>query len=47
MANILYLRVSSEDQSLDRQKEEVIRKGLKIDKIFEEKVSGKDMNRPN
>lgn len=40
--NIAYIRVSSVDQSLDRQKREF--EGM--DKIFEEKASGKDTNRP-
>ena len=36
-----YVRVSSEGQNTDRQLD-----GLKLDKVFEEKVSGKDTNRP-
>lgn len=36
-----YRRVSSEDQNLDRQLD-----GLKPDQLFEEKISGKDTNRP-
>lgn len=36
-----YVRVSSIDQNEDRQLE-----GEKPDKIFKEKISGKDMNRP-
>jgi DNA invertase Pin-like site-specific DNA recombinase len=36
-----YIRVSSEGQNTDRQLD-----GLKLDKVFEEKVSGKDTNRP-
>ena len=39
MATIAYLRVSSIDQSLDRQ-------DIQADKTFEEKLSGKDRNRP-
>jgi DNA invertase Pin-like site-specific DNA recombinase len=39
MATIAYLRVSSVDQSLDRQ-------DIQADKIFEEKLSGKNRNRP-
>ena len=41
---IAYIRVSTTDQNLDRQRE-----GLKqydIEKWYEEKISGKDMNRP-
>lgn len=36
-----YVRVSSESQNLDRQLD-----GLQLDRIFQEKVSAKDMNRP-
>lgn len=36
-----YKRVSTEDQSTARQLE-----GVPVDKLFEEKVSGKDQNRP-
>lgn len=36
-----YRRVSSEGQNLDRQLD-----GLQLDHVFEEKVSGKDTNRP-
>jgi DNA invertase Pin-like site-specific DNA recombinase len=36
-----YRRVSSVDQNLDRQLE-----GIVLDEVFEEKVSGKDRNRP-
>lgn len=36
-----YIRVSSVDQNTERQLE-----GMALDKIFEEKVSGKSMNRP-
>jgi DNA invertase Pin-like site-specific DNA recombinase len=36
-----YLRVSTIDQNLDRQLE-----GIKLDKIFEDKVSGKSIERP-
>ena len=39
MVTIAYLRVSSVDQSLDRQ-------DIQADKTFEEKLSGKDRNRP-
>lgn len=44
MANVAYLRCSSDDQNLDRQIEAM--KNYKIDKFFSEKISGKDMNRP-
>lgn len=38
MANIAYIRVSSEDQNIERQKE--LLKAYQIDKFFIEKVSG-------
>ncbi len=44
MANIAYVRVSTEDQNEDRQIEAL--KSRNIDKWFIEKVSAKDMNRP-
>lgn len=36
-----YIRVSSVGQNTERQLE-----GLKLDRVFEDKVSGKDTNRP-
>jgi len=36
-----YIRVSTLDQNLDRQLE-----GIKLDKVFTDKASGKDINRP-
>lgn len=42
--NIGYIRVSSEDQHLDRQ--EKVLKEYGVDKVFAEKVSGKSMERP-
>lgn len=42
--NIAYIRCSSIDQNIERQTE--ILKKYNIDKSFEEKVSGKDKNRP-
>lgn len=39
-----YARVSSKDQNLDRQLE--VLEGLELNKIFKEKVSGKDNDRP-
>ncbi len=42
--NVAYYRVSSLDQNLARQKEAM--KGIVLDKIFEEKASAKDTNRP-
>lgn len=44
MTKIGYIRVSSQDQNLDRQV--AMLNQLKIDKLFQEKVSGKDCNRP-
>ena len=44
MSKIGYIRVSSVDQNTDRQ--EVALKELKVDKIFIEKLSGKNTNRP-
>ena len=41
MANIAYIRVSSEDQNTSRQEE--LFKDLKIDKYYKEKVSGKNI----
>lgn len=41
---VAYIRVSSVSQNLARQKEAL--KGYDIDKVFEEKASAKDTNRP-
>lgn len=46
MANIGYIRVSSMDQNTDRQHAAFKNEGIKLDKIFEEKISGKDRLRP-
>ena len=43
MANIAYLRVSTTDQSLDRQLADT---GIMFDKTFEDKASGGSMDRP-
>lgn len=43
MAKIAYVRVSSEGQNLDRQEDMVV---SDVDKLFREKLSGKDKNRP-
>ena len=40
MSKVGYVRVSSVDQNLDRQLS-----GLSLDKVFEDKCSGKDTNR--
>ena len=42
--NVIYMRVSSVSQNLDRQ--ENFTGEVKIDKVFEEKASGKDIRRP-
>jgi DNA invertase Pin-like site-specific DNA recombinase len=42
--NIAYIRVSSKDQNTGRQIEAM--KSHNIERIFEEKISGKDTNRP-
>lgn len=44
MSNVAYVRVSSKDQNTGRQLEAL--KQHSIDKVFEEKVSGKNMDRP-
>ncbi|EIT67555.1 MULTISPECIES: recombinase family protein [Lactococcus] len=44
MANIGYIQVSSQDQNLDRQLEMMSEQN--IDKLFQEKISGKDTQRP-
>ena len=44
MAAIAYLRVSSTDQNLIRQ--EAMAKEIGAEKVFSEKLSGKDTNRP-
>lgn len=43
MANVAYIRTSTRDQKYDRQKE--ILSSIEMDKVFLEKVSGKDKNR--
>ena len=42
--NVAYLRVSSVDQSVARQQEAM--KAVTLDKVFTEKASAKDTNRP-
>ncbi|WP_423819189.1 recombinase family protein [Salinimicrobium sp. TIG7-5_MAKvit] len=48
MRAVAYLRVSTQDQSLIRQHEDIktfaSRKGLKLDEIFEDKISGSKTN---
>lgn len=42
-----YARVSSTEQNLDRQKDALIAYGVGVREIFEDKASGKDLNRPS
>lgn len=44
MSKVAYIRVSSKDQNVGRQHQAL--SSYKIDRFFEEKISGKDMNRP-
>lgn len=44
VANIAYIRVSSEDQNTGRQYELFSERGIKIDKFYTEKVSGKSIS---
>lgn len=46
MANIGYIRVSTQHQNTGRQHEDFSAKGITIDKLYEEKISGKNTNRP-
>lgn len=47
MANIGYVRVSSKDQNTGRQFAAMEERGIKLDRTYEEHVSGKDIeNRP-
>jgi len=46
MANISYIRVSTKEQNTGRQFELLKERGIKLDKVYEEHVSGKDTNRP-
>lgn len=46
MANIAYVRVSTVEQNTARQLEDFKKANIKIDKVFEEHISGKDRNRP-
>lgn len=43
MANIVYIRVSTEEQNTGRQHALLSDKSIKADKVFEEKVSGKNV----
>jgi len=46
MANISYIRVSTQHQNTGRQHEDFSAKGITIDKLYEEKISGKNTDRP-
>lgn len=46
MAKVIYQRVSSVSQEFLRQEHLFSEKGIVPDKVFEEKISGKDSNRP-
>lgn len=46
MERIGYIRVSSKDQNTDRQHVAFKAAGIELDRIFEEKLSGKDTKRP-
>ena len=46
MANIAYMRVSTKDQSIARQKAVFKERGIHLDKVFDEPKSGKDTDRP-
>ena len=46
MSNVAYVRVSTVEQNTDRQFADFEKQGIEIDKVFEEKVSGKDRERP-
>ena len=41
-----YIRVSSLEQNLDRQKEKMMQLGIKSNNVYEEKRSGKNLERP-
>jgi len=41
-----YIRVSSKDQKIDRQKQSLLEKGIHEDNIYIDKLSGKSMDRP-
>lgn len=46
MAKIGYIRVSTQEQNTGRQFELLKERGIKLDKVYEEHVSGKNTNRP-
>lgn len=46
MANIGYIRVSTKEQNTGRQHTCFEDKGIKLEKVYEEKISGKNRERP-
>lgn len=42
-----YMRVSSADQNVERQRQELVRWGIVEQHIYTDKVSGRDFNRPS
>ena len=42
-----YMRVSSVEQNVERQRQELVRWGIMEKHIYTDKVSGKDFNRPS
>ena len=42
-----YMRVSSVEQNVERQRQELVRWGIVEKHIYTDKVSGKDFNRPS
>ena len=46
MAKIGYIRVSTQEQNTGRQYELLKERGITPDKVYEEKLSGKNTNRP-
>lgn len=46
MEKIGYIRVSTKEQNTDRQHADFAAAGIQLDRIFEEKITGKDTNRP-
>lgn len=46
MANIGYIRVSTKEQNTGRQHNDFINAGITIDRVYEEKASGKNTERP-
>ena len=42
-----YMRVSSVEQNVERQRQELVRWGIVEKHIYTDKLSGKDFNRPS